>query len=200
MFAYIKGLLSSCHPSSVVVEVGGIGYALLVPLRSLQELPPVGQMVHLYTTLVVREASHTLYGFLAHAERDIFEALLQVSGIGPRLALSLIGHLTFEELQHAIAQQELSALCRVPGVGKKTAERLIVELKDRLPHLLTSLLGGGETSSPQMNREMQDAILALIHLGYSQTVSQRAVAQSSKELGVQASLPLLITHALKHAR
>lgn len=199
MFAYIKGLLIRAHPAYVVVEVNGVGYAIFIPCRLLGELPPIGQTVQLFTTFVVRESSHALYGFLNSQDRDIFEELMNVTGIGPKLAMSLIGHLTFHELQSAVAYQDLSTLCRVPGVGKKTAERLIVELKDKLPALLP--LTAAHLAIPVTDPKaqyVQDAILALVNLGYNQSTAQKAVKHSLKDQPETVDLALLITTALKN--
>lgn len=199
MFAYLKGILESAHPTYVVVDVQGMGYSLLIPCRLFGDLPALGQPIKLYTTFVVREASHTLYGFLNSQERDVFEVLMNVTGIGPKLALSLIGHLTFYELQTAVANQDLPTLCRVPGVGKKTAERLIVELKDKLPHLLPTHIGAVAISiSDHKARHIQDAMLALMNLGYNQSAAQKAIKQSLKDLPETLDLALLITTSLKN--
>src|SRR5215203_4688831 len=106
MYAYLKGHLVSATPSQAVVEIQGIGYNVLIPCSALGNLPQLGQTIQLYTTLVIREFSHALYGFLSAQERDIFDSLLNVTGIGPKLALSLIGHLPFESLQMAISQED----------------------------------------------------------------------------------------------
>jgi Holliday junction DNA helicase RuvA len=194
MFAYIKGALISTHASSIVVEVNGIGYYLYVPFRLLQELPALGSTIQFHTSFVIRENSQALYGFLSAQERDIFEILLNVSGVGPKLALSLIGHLTFGQLQTAIIYQDLPTLCRVPGVGKKTAERLVVELKDKL----TQISHCQESAPvPAFRQCAQDGVLALINLGYHQSAAQKAIKQSLQELSEDADLPLLITTALK---
>lgn len=199
MFAYFKGILAYIHPTYVVVDVNGVGYAIFIPCRLLGELPPLGQSVQLYTSFVVRESSHTLYGFLNSQERDIFDVLMNVTGIGPKLALSLIGHLSFPELQMAVAHQDLQTLCRVPGVGKKTAERLIVELKDKLPSFLPlSAANLAISVSDPKSQHVQDAMLALINLGYNQSTAQKAIKQSLKELPETADLALLITTALKN--
>lgn len=199
MFAYIKGILINVHPTYVVVEVNGVGYAVFIPCRLLGELPALGQNVQLYTTFVVRESSHALYGFLCNQERDVFEVLMNVTGIGPKLALSLIGHLTFSELQAAVTQQDLSTLCRVPGVGKKTAERLIVELKDKLPSLLSLNVANLAIPIPDsQSQHAQDAILALMNLGYNQSTAQKAIKQTLKELPETTDLALFITTALKN--
>lgn len=198
MFAYLKGILETAHPTYVVVDVQGIGYSLLIPCRLLGELPTLGQPIKLYTSFVVREASHTLYGFLDSQERDMFEVLMNITGIGPKLALSLIGHLTFYELQTAVASQDLPTLCRVPGVGKKTAERLIVELKDKLPHLLLSSPTDKAMTLPSYQAQVQDAMFALMNLGYNQNTAQKAIKQSLKETPEIDDLALLITTALKN--
>lgn len=198
MYAYLKGKLVDAQPSCVIVDVQGIGYALSIPCRLLGELPEIGQPVQLFTSFVVRESSQTLYGFLCRQERDVFEALMNVTGIGPKLALSLIGHLTFDELHRAVTSQDFPTLCRVPGVGKKTAERLVVELKDKVSQfapLQASLSISLPHSKPQ---HVEDAMLALINLGYNQNTAQKALKQSLKDLPETADLALLITTALKH--
>lgn len=201
MYAYIKGTLISTNPSQVVVENQGIGYTLLIPYRAFNQLPPLGEAIFLYTTLVIREFAHTLYGFLSAQERDVFEVLMNVTGIGPKLALSLIGHLSFSDLQIAVSSQNLPVLCKVPGVGKKTAERLIVELRDKLPSLLTSTpdqLAAIQLHADPRAQQVQDAMLALINLGYQQGVAQKALKQSLKQLPEETDLATLITTALKN--
>ena len=199
MFAYVKGVLVSLNPSYAVVDVNGVGYAIFIPYRVLGEMPALGHVVQLYTTFVVRESSQVLYGFLNGQERDLFEILMHVTGVGPKLGLSLIGHLTFSELQSAVACQDLPILCRVPGVGKKTAERLIVELKDKLPHLMPLAAANVAISAPEtQSPHTQDAMLALMNLGYTQSTAQKAIKQSLKELSENADLALLITTALRN--
>lgn len=200
MFAYLKGILVSSQPSQVIVEVNGIGYQLFIPCRILGQLPQLGQPVQLYTSFVIREFSQALYGFLSSQERDIFEVLMNVTGIGPKLALSLIGHLAFEELQQAVMEKDLATLCRVPGVGKKTAERLVVELKDKLPTVLVPGIAEQTTAwiGDSKIKATQDAMMALINLGYNQTTAQKAIKQSLKELSEEADLATLITTALRH--
>lgn len=199
MFAYIKGTLVSTHSSSVVVDVNGIGYTLFISCRLLHELPALGSTVQFHTSFIIRENSQALYGFLSHQERDVFEIFLNISGVGPKLALSLIGHLTFSQLHTAIIYQDLPTLCRVPGVGKKTAERLIVELKDKLSNF-SHLQESQASNFPSPSQFAQDAILALINLGYNQSTAQRAIKQSLHEISENADLPLLITTALKNIK
>ncbi len=200
MYAYLKGVLVSATTSQVVVDIHGIGYLLFIPHRVLDQLPAIGQSVQLFTTFVVREFAHSLYGFINEYERDVFDVLMNITGIGPKLALSLIGHLTLPALQEAIAEQDLRTLCKVPGVGKKTAERLIVELKDKLAHLLHFEMAdyAVATKIDPKNQNFQDAILALINLGYTQSAAQKAVKQSLQEWDEEADLAGLITLALKY--
>lgn len=200
MFAYLKGILVSANPSQAVLDVQGVGYLLFIPCRLLGQLPQSGEPVQFYTSFVVREFSQALYGFLSTQERDIFEVLMNVTGIGPKMALSLIGHLAFSELQLAVMRQDLPTLCRVPGVGKKTAERLIVELKDKLPSIVSMDVAdqaAAWTSDPK-SQSVQDAMMALINLGYNQTTAQKAIKQGIKEMPGEIDLATLITVALKH--
>jgi Holliday junction DNA helicase RuvA len=201
MYAYLKGTLMSSNPSHIIVEVQGIGYLLSIPYRTFSALPPIGESLYVYTTLVIREFSHTLYGFLSEQERDIFEVLMNVTGIGPKLAISLIGHLSFTDLQMAVRDQNVPMLCKVPGVGKKTAERLIVELRDKLPSLLSLNTQEEMPSSSDPHAQVvKDAMLALINLGYQQQAAQKALKQSLKGLPETIDLPTLITEALTHMR
>jgi Holliday junction DNA helicase RuvA len=199
MYAYIKGTLVSATPAQVILDVNGIGYILYIPHRVLEQLPALGHTMQLFSTFVVREFAHSLYGFISEHERDVFEVLMNITGIGPKLALSLIGHLPLPALQEAIMIQDIRTLCKVPGVGKKTAERLIVELKDKLAHLLHFDMADYalEARFDPKSQTLQDAVLALINLGYTQSVAQKAVKQSLKELNDEADLATLITLALK---
>jgi Holliday junction DNA helicase RuvA len=200
MFAYLKGTLMAATPSQAVVEVQGIGYLVFIPCSVLGELPQIGEKIQFYTSLVIREFSHALYGFLSSQERDIFEVLLNVTGIGPKLALSLIGHLPLQSLRSAIHHQDLPTLCRVPGVGKKTAERLVIELRDKLPNLMPtdpSEFAIQHVQDPRI-QQINDAMLALINLGYNQSTAQKAIKKSLKELPEGVDLAILITTALKN--
>ena len=211
MFAYVKGTLVSANSNQLVIDVNGIGYAIFIPTRILQELPPIHQSILLHTTFIVRELSQALYGFLTTQERDFFDLLINVTGVGPKLGLSLIGHLTFDQLLTAVSSQDFSTLCKVPGVGKKTAERLCVELKDKLPQA-THLSTLGSCSSFSSDSPLSyghpfhshalalDAMHALINLGYQQGVAQKAIRQSVKDLPEDADLALLITTSLKNVK
>lgn len=199
MFAYIKGILMQSTPTSVVIETNGIGYKLFIPASVFSQLPQTGTPITLHTSFVVRELAQTLYGFFTPQERDFFEALLGVTGIGPKIALALIGHMSIHDLQSAISNENTAMLCRVPGIGKKGAERLIIEMRDKVGGLS---LPPGELSvhfaaDPQA-QAVNDAVSALINLGYNQSVAQKAIKKSLKDIPEAIDLGALISAALKH--
>ncbi len=197
MFAYIKGIIASSTTSEVIIETNGIGYLVYIPTRIYAQLPQLGNQIQLFTSFIVREASQALYGFLTPCDRDFFEVLLNVSGIGPRTALNLIGHLTFGELQGAILQQNIPLLTKVPGIGKKTAERLVVELKDKVLDFAPDPSEFAIKSSDPRARQIQDAMMALINLGYNQNTAQKAIKLCISEIPEEIDLPHLIALALK---
>src|SRR5437868_894036 len=128
MYAFIKGLLVQSSPMSVIVETNGIGYRVFIPANVFGKLPQINHQVILHLSYVVRELSQTLYGFHSESERDLFEELMGVTGIGPKMALNVIGHLSLQDLQRAVSSHDIVSLSKVPGIGKKTAERLIIEM------------------------------------------------------------------------
>ncbi|MBS0622702.1 MAG: Holliday junction branch migration protein RuvA [Verrucomicrobia bacterium] len=195
MYEYIKGKLVFANTFHAIIEAQGVGYKLLIGSNSHANMPPLNEEMLLYTSLVVRENSQQLFGFISQHERTLFETLMTVSGIGPKIALSLVGSLPPLTLQEAIAANNPALLAKVPGVGKKTAERLILELKGKLPSLLETLphLSGGHT--PLLSPTVRDAISALIHLGYTQAKAQAAIQKSLEENG-EPNLQELITTAL----
>jgi holliday junction DNA helicase RuvA len=199
MFAYIKGSLILSSPTTVVVETASIGYKIFIPINTFHELPQIGAQITLHTSFVVRELSQTLYGFLSIQERDFFEVLMGVTGVGPKLALSLIGHMPLLELQNAITQEDTPALCRIPGIGKKGAERLIIELRDKVSTLPSYPVKYFLHSSlDPKTQTTHDAMSALISLGYNQMTAQKAIKRSLDELPEPIDLSSLIAMALKH--
>ena len=190
MFEYIHGKLVENTPQLAVIDIGGIGYKVFVPMNYFQKLPPTGSLVLLYTYLAIRENDHSLYGFISKQERELFCKLIDVSGIGPKTALSMLGHIEHTNLISSIRQSNVSELCRVPGIGKKTAERLILEIKDKLPDEV------GELFAP-FHKLSMDAAMALIHLGYSPIHAEKAVKTALKNEAID-DLGILITEALKH--
>lgn len=199
MFAFIKGVLAYSSGGFVVIEVGGVGYKIMIPANLYATLPPVESELVLHTAFIVRELSHTLYGFLTSHDRDIFEALLGVTGIGPKIALSLIGHMNAFDLHKAIQNGDTLTICKVPGIGKKGAERLIMEMRDKLGSLVPNIPADfGIQLQPSNGQRISDAMNALINLGYNQITAQKAIKQALQELPEDIDLPVLITRALKN--
>lgn len=199
MYDYIRGMLISSSPTCAVIETSGIGYKIFIPTSTFGKLAQIGQNVQLYVSFVIREQSQTLYGFFSAEERELFEILLAVSGIGPKTAIALIGHLPSTLLSAAIQGQDITTLSKVPGVGKKTAERLIVELKDKLKigvHPAAELV----TATPfsEKSQTITDALNALTHLGYNQAIAKQAIQKTLKEHSTDIDLATLITSTLKH--
>lgn len=197
MYAYIKGQLTFATPSYVVIEASGIGFRISIPTNVFSQLPQVGEPLLLHTLQVIREFSHVLYGFTTVHERDLFDVLMGVSGIGPKLALSLISHLSLTDMKKAFNQADLATICRVPGIGKKTAERLVVEMRDKLNHLFPADPSDLAITLPAVSSKITDAMNALINLGYNQATAQKALKKSINDLSEETDLATLITTALK---
>jgi Holliday junction DNA helicase RuvA len=198
MITFLQGKLVEALPTQVTVEVHGVGYEVLIPLSSYDRLPPVGHEVRLLTHLSVREDAHTLYGFIGAAERDLFRLLIQtVSGIGPKLALNILSGMTVVAFRGAVAQGDVKALSQVTGVGKKTAERIVVELRDKI-----GTAGAWEAASAARalspdGQKTNDAVLALMALGFKQAEAHDAVRSAAQSLGPKAALEDLVRAALK---
>lgn len=181
MIGRLRGTLAEKQPPHLILDVNGLGYELEVPMTTLYRLPPVGEPVTLHTHLVVREDAQLLYGFYERRERELFRELIRLNGVGPKLALALMSGLDVDELVRCVQAQDTSALVRIPGVGKKTAERLLVELKDRfkawetVPSLFQLVPNGPQGPAP-VNTAESDAVSALISLGYKPQEASRAVA------------------------
>jgi Holliday junction DNA helicase RuvA len=177
----LRGTLAEKQPPHLILDVNGLGYELEVPMTTLYRLPAVGEPVTLHTHLVVREDAQLLYGFYAKRERELFRELIRLNGVGPKLALALMSSLEVDELVRCVQAQDTSALVKVPGVGKKTAERLLVELKDRFKAWETvpsmfELVPNGPQPLAQVSSAESDAVSALISLGYKPQEASRAVA------------------------
>lgn len=199
MFAYIKGILVQATPTKVIVDVAGIGYQIFIPTSTFSKLPQIQQSVQLNTSFVIRENSQALYGFITFQERDVFEALLNVSGIGPKTALSVIGHLSLEDLHRAISHNEIITISKVPGIGKKTAEKLIIEMRDKLSTLFPSDFSNYAFNPTDPHTQaITDAMHALINLGYNQQTAEKAIKKTLKDLPEELDLSRLITGALKN--
>ena len=178
MIGRVVGVLVEKHPPQILVEAGGVGYEIEVPMSTFYNLPASGERVTLLTHLVVREDAHLLYGFATDPERRAFRQLLKISGVGPRIALAVLSGMSVGELVEAVTAQESGRLVRVPGIGKKTAERLLLELKGKL---------GDAVSGVAVNREKPaagDVINALLGLGYSDKEAQLAVKHLPEGLSI----------------
>lgn len=188
MIGRLTGLLAEKNPPQILLDVHGVGYELDVPMSSFYNLPGLGEKVTLLTHFAVREDGQFLFGFLTEAERFTFRQLLKISGVGARTALSVLSGLSVADLAAAVARQETGRLTKVPGIGKKTAERLLLELKDKLP---TS----GPAAVPVVHDDQQDILNALLALGYNDREAGAALKQLPAGLtvsdGIRQALKLL---------
>jgi len=179
MIGRIEGRLLEKNPPQVLVDVHGIGYEIDVPMSTLYNLPEVGATVVLWTHFVVREDAQLLYGFQNTAERALFRLLIRISGIGPKIALSVLSSMSTQTLSQAIESGEAGLLTRVPGIGKKTAERLILELKGKLD----PALAGTDATCP-VDSSKSDIVSALVSLGYSEKEARQAIRGLAENIGV----------------
>jgi Holliday junction DNA helicase RuvA len=200
MITFLHGKLVEMLPTQVTVDVHGIGYEVLIPLSSFDKLPQPGQEIRLLTHLAVREDAHTLYGFMSAAEREMFRLLINtVSGIGPKIALNILSGISVAAFRGAVANGDVKALSQISGVGKKTAERIVVELKDKI-----GAAGVWEASSAQRalspeDQRVNDAVLALLALGFKQIEAHDSVRKAQASLGGQATVEELVRACLKKA-
>jgi Holliday junction DNA helicase RuvA len=198
MITFLHGKLVEALPTQVTVDVNGVGYEALIPLSSFDKLPQPGQPLRLLTQLVVREDAHTLYGFMSSEERDLFRLLINtVSGIGPKTALNVLSGISVTAFRGAVAGGDLKSLSKISGVGKKTAERIVVELKDKI-----GIAGAWEAASAKHGlsadeQRINDAVLALVALGFKQVDAHDAVRGAQAVLGTQATVEELVRVCLK---
>jgi Holliday junction DNA helicase RuvA len=181
MIGFLRGMLVLKKPPSLLVDVRGVGYEVDAPMSTFYGLPDVGGEVLLYTHLAIREDAHSLFGFISESERSLFRTLIKVNGVGAKLALGILSGLSAEEFHRAVEYQDTARLVRLPGVGKKTAERLIIELRDRLPELGTVTLPGAETLPMPEASPVDDATSALVALGFKPQDAGQLVKKISPE-------------------
>ena len=187
MIGRLSGKLLEKNPPQIVLDVQGVGYELDVPMSTFYNLPALGENVSLLTHFAVREDGHFLYGFSTASERVGFRQLLKISGIGAKIALAVLSGLSVNELANAVARQDVAMLTRVPGIGKKTAERLLLELKGKLAPVLPNVGGGAPVSDAQ-----SDIQQALIALGYAEKEAAAALKQLPKDVSVSEGIKLAL--------
>src|ERR1700726_3215987 len=197
MITFLNGKLTSALPPQAIVEVNGVGYEVFIPLSSYDRLPAVGQPIRILTHLVVREDAHMLYGFMSAAEGDLFRLLVNnVSGIGPKLALAVLSGMSVNNFKAAVVNSDVVSLAKISGLGKKTAERIVLELKDKLG-VAAAWEAASATHAPTPEQERtNEAVLALIALGYKQIDAHKAVREL-QEHGEAKSAEELVKLALK---
>ncbi|MCF6255258.1 MAG: Holliday junction branch migration protein RuvA [Gammaproteobacteria bacterium] len=178
MIGRLHGVLLEKQPPQLLLDVGGVGYEISAPMTTFYELPETGNEITLHTHLAVREDAHVLYGFLREQDRLLFRTLIKVSGVGPKLALAILSGMSADEFAGCVQNGDSALLTRLPGVGKKTAERLVVELKDRLKDWQgTTLSADISTNRAPASDALKDAISALVSLGYKPQEASRMVSQ-----------------------
>ena len=176
MIAHLRGKLLTKHPNQVVVETGGVGYEVNISVPTFSELPANGSEVALHIHMHVREDVMALYGFSRPAEKQLFEKLMTVSGIGAKLALTILSGMAADEMAGAIRNNDLARLTRIPGIGKKTAERMVLELRDKLPPSPES----SASTMPAMNATEEDVLSALVNLGYQRAAAEKVLASVAR--------------------
>lgn len=186
MIGRLTGLLAEKNPPQLLLDVNGVGYEVDVPMSSFYNLPGLGEKVTLLTHFIVREDAQVLFGFLTHEERNTFRQLVKISGVGPRTALSILSGLSVGELAQAVSLQESGRLIKVPGIGKKTAERLLLELKGKLGDALTS------PSASIQNDAQGDILQALLALGYSDREAAASLKALPPDVGVSDGIKLAL--------
>ena len=183
MIAHLRGTLLEKHPNLVIVDTGGVGYEVIIPVSAYSSLPETGSQVQLYIHTHVREDALALFGFISAADKALFEKLITVSGIGPKLAVTALGGLTAPDLSAAIREGSVDQLVRIPGVGKKTAERMVLELRDKIDLIPGAARAAAAGARSAFNTTEEDVISALANFGASRAAAEAAVtkARSSSE-------------------
>ena len=200
MIAKLKGVVDSVDEEALILDVNGVGYLVSASGRTLRALPAAGELAELLIETHVREDAIRLYGFLTAAERDWFRLLQSVQGVGAKVALGILGALSAETLSAAIARQDKAMMARAPGVGPKLAARLVLELKDKAPSLAVADFAHAEAGferAPRLAKAAEDAVLALVGLGYAQPQAVAAMTRISAQLGPEAETAALVRAGLK---
>ena len=180
MIGQIEGTIIEKNPPEILVEVAGITYEILVPMSTLYQLPESGELVRLHTHFSVREDAQTLYGFFDAETKKMFRSLVRVNGVGPKMALGILSGMSVEDFVQAVRNNDSEAMVRMPGIGKKTAERLIIEMRDKIIEWGSDNNVGSDLSSQTKSSFTKDAEIAMINLGYKPQQAARAIAQVLK--------------------
>jgi Holliday junction DNA helicase RuvA len=198
MIAHLRGKLLAKHPNQAIVETGGVGYDITISVPTFSDLPGIGGEVALHIHTHVREDIIALYGFLRSAEKKLFEKLITVSGIGPKLAITILSGMAADEMVNAIRGNDIVRLTRIPGIGKKTAERMVLELRDKLPVEKQGEIPAAPTLSPVE----EDVLSALVNLGYQRVAAEKALASVSKNGQFDAMFrgSLKVSHLRTHVQ
>jgi holliday junction DNA helicase RuvA len=198
MITFLKGKLVEALPTQVVVDVNGVGYEVLIPLSSFDKLPSPGHEIKLLTQLIVREDAHILYGFATVTERDLFRMLIHnVSGIGPKTALNILSGMNAVTFRGAVANSDVKSLSQISGVGKKTAERIVVELRDKIGAAGALEAASAKHGLSADDQKINDAVLALMALGFKQVEAHDTVRAAQAMLGTSATVEDLVRASLK---
>ncbi|MCX6909471.1 MAG: Holliday junction branch migration protein RuvA [Verrucomicrobia bacterium] len=199
MISFLRGKLVAASPTHVIVDCNGVGYEVAIPLSSFDKLPPPGGDVRILTYFHIREDAQLLFGFMTEAERGLFKLLLSVSGVGPKIALTLLGGMSAVALKGAIVSNDIKSLSRIKGVGAKTAERLCVELRDKIGAIGAVEAAGAKHALTAEDQKLNDAILAMVSLGYKQLEAHKAVHAAIAKAGAAATVEEIVRQALKSA-
>lgn len=194
MLDYIRGRVINKSPTRLILEVAGIGYLLHIPLSTFEKIPKHGE-VTILTQLFIREDQIRIFGFATGEERDLFQLLLSVNGIGPNTAITILSGSTVDDIKRAVVNEDAKALEKIKGVGKKTAERIILELKETIKEITTSISTGMDV---QQKAFVSDAVMALISLGYGRLIAEKAVSDGAKKLQTIDNIEVLVREALKY--
>ena len=196
MISQIHGRLIHKSPEEIIVDVHGVGYGLMVPLSTFYELPGVNEEVLLQVHTHVREDILHLFGFLTAKEKELFRLLIGVSGVGPRLALNILSGISAQDLEKALTREDLATLVRIPGVGPKTAKRMLLELRDKV--ISPDAIGEVVSASHHEREMVRDALSALVNLGYKKGMAEEAVQTVTREKGYDLSIEELLRESLQH--
>jgi len=198
MITFLRGQLTETLPTQIIIDVEGVGYEVLIPLSSFDRLPMRGSDITILTHLSIREDAHVLYGFMTAGERDMFRLLINtVSGIGPKIALNILSGINIAALRTAVATGDVKSLSQISGVGKKTAERIVVELRDKIGKAAASEPAAAHAAESPEDQKFNDAVAALMALGFKQPDAHESVRGAQALLGAQAGVEQLVRAALK---